>query len=116
MTYPQPSQYPGLQVIIKPGMSSTEHAIHIIVSLFTCGAWLIGYLLFALAAPPKKVEVIAPYGTPPEIVDAARRQALLLTPAEQAIADQRRKTLLWTVVPILLLVVGICAWVSLGGR
>jgi hypothetical protein len=75
---------------VKPGMSSTEHAVHLIVAFFTCGAWLVGYLLFALAAPPKKVEVIAAFGTPPEIIDAARRQALLLTPAEAAIANQRR--------------------------
>lgn len=116
MTYPQPSQYPGLQVIVKPGMSSTEHAIHLIAAFFTCGVWLIGYLLFALAAPPKKVEVIAPYGTPPEIVDAARRQALELTPAEAAIAKQRRTVMLWTILPILTLIVGFCAWTLVGSR
>ena len=76
---------------MKPGgLSGTWHAIHILLTVVTAGAWLLIYLLAALASPIKRVEVTAPAGTPPAAIDAARQTALQLTPEEQVAASRKR--------------------------
>lgn len=75
------------------GMHSGIHVANIILSILTCGAWLPFYLLIAMVMPAKRVRVMAPFGTPPHLIDEARRQALQLTPAEQARVKSRNQGL-----------------------
>lgn len=92
MTTPAPQQsYPGIQITMKPGgLSSGAHAVNVILSLLSLGLWLPVYGVAALGAPIKRVDVTAPAGTPADAIEAARRQALALTPEEQVTAHRKR--------------------------
>jgi hypothetical protein len=75
MTPYDPNQH--IQIVTKPGgLSGAAHAVHILITLFTCGLWLIPYLVIAGAAPRERIEVVAPYGADPALVAAARAQAI----------------------------------------
>jgi len=66
-------QYPGVQIITKPGgLSGAAHAVHILICVFTCGLWIPGYIAFIAFAPAQRYEVLAPYGTDPQVIAAAR--------------------------------------------
>lgn len=63
----------GIQIITKPGgLSGTAHAVHILICVFTCGLWIPGYIAFVAFAPAQRIEVIAPAGTDPQLIAAAR--------------------------------------------
>lgn len=63
----------GIQIITKPGgLSGTAHAVHILICVFTCGLWIPGYIAFIAFAPAQRIEVIAPVGTDPQLIAAAR--------------------------------------------
>jgi hypothetical protein len=111
MTYPVPPQG-GVYAITKPGMSGAEHVVHVIVSLLTCLFWLPVYLLIFLTRPVKRVEVMAPYGTPPDVIEAARRDAMQLTPDEQATTERRRNSM-WLLLVVTILPVGLCVLVTI---
>jgi len=99
-------------VIVRPGgLTPTAHAVHIIAAILTCGIWLIPYAVIALAQPIKRVEVNAPYGTPPEVIEQARRAALQLTPAELVRQKNNRTAMLL----ILIIPVGVCLFFAIGG-
>jgi hypothetical protein len=106
MTAPQrPTPY----VITKPGgLSTQEHAIHLIAALFTCGAWLIGYALFAYYAPKVRYEMVIPYGADPADVEALRAQ---MTPQQQAAQPRlSERTVNIVVASIAVLVLAFAAW------
>jgi hypothetical protein len=84
---------PALQVTVRPGMSGGVHAVNIVLSVLSCGAWLYVYALWALASPAKVAQVYAPAGTPQHVIDEARRQAVQLSPAEKKAMVQRN----WTI-------------------
>ena len=114
---PDPANPYGIQVNISPGgLSSTAHLINVIVTICTGGLWLPVYLVMYAAAPVKRVQVLAPVGTPLEAVNAAHAQASELTPGE---ATDRRRTFL--VVGILIggvvaLCLGAWVWGALSGK
>lgn len=67
-----PSQPPNPYIVTKPGgLSTTEHAIHLLATLFTCGLWLPGYLAFIYFAPKFRYEVLVPFGADPATAQAA---------------------------------------------
>lgn len=70
-----PNQH--IQIVTKPGgLTGAAHAVHILIVLFTCGIWLIPYLIFIAAAPRERFEVIAPAGADPQLVAQARLNAI----------------------------------------
>lgn len=85
----EPNPYAGIHVTTQPGLSSAAHAINVVLSVLSCGFWLPLYLLIVLASPPKRVMLSAAAGTPPHLIDEARRAALQLTPAEQGALRSR---------------------------
>jgi hypothetical protein len=116
VTHPQSTRYPGIYVVTKPGISSTEHAVHAIVAFFTCGFWLLGWLFFIAIAPVKRIEVIAPAGTTMDIIEEVKREALVLTPEEATIVRQKKRTVLTILGLIVAAVVGVCVWNALDIR
>lgn len=71
----------GIQIVTKPGgLSGTAHAVHILICVFTCGLWIPGYIAFIAFAPGQRIEVIAPAGTDPQLI-AAARASVPTTPA-----------------------------------
>lgn len=68
--YPYPPPQP--QIVTKPGgLSGAAHAVHILITLMTCLAWLPFYIVFMFAAPARRYEVIVPIGADPAAVQAA---------------------------------------------
>lgn len=79
-----------IQVVTKPGgLSGGVHAVNIVVCLLTCGLWIPGYFAFAVLAPRRRVDVLAPPGTDVRLVEAARAQALMYTPEERRSHNRR---------------------------
>jgi hypothetical protein len=98
---------PNLQIVTRPGgLSSTAHVVNVIAVLISCGLWLPIYVLMWLAAPMKRVDVIAPAGTPLTAIEAARAQALQLTPEELVVVKSRRRAILilFLVIPAIIAV------------
>lgn len=100
----QPS---GIQIIQRSGgLTGGAHVALILVSVFTCGFGLVIYLLAWGMAPVKRVDVVAPAGTPMDAVERARAAALVLTPQEKAQANQRIRVALGLILaPVALLIV-----------
>jgi hypothetical protein len=86
---------PQLQIVNRPGgLSPSAHVLNVIAALISCGFWLPFYVIIWLSAPMKRVDVVAPAGTPLNVIEAARMQALQLTPGELAVVKNRRRAIL----------------------
>jgi hypothetical protein len=108
--------YPGIQVAVKPGgLTTNQHILHVIIAALTCGIWLPIYLLIALGSPVKRVEVFAPPGTPPTAIEAARAQAMVLSPDEEATASRKRIGLALVLGGTLVLLIAVCVGVTRTG-
>lgn len=106
--YPPPPGYypyapPQPQIISKPGgLSSAAHAVHILITLMTCLAWLPFYILFMLFAPARRTEVIIPFGADPAAVQAAYAAA--------APSKAERRSRNQSLLAIALVLVGLAAF------
>jgi len=58
------SSLPEPTVTVHPGgLSSTAHAVHALISVFTCGCWLPFYVVIALASRGPKTMTSMPLST-----------------------------------------------------
>ena len=90
---------PVPQIITKPGgLSTAAHAVHILISFFTCGLWLIPYALIVIFSPSTKYEVVTPVGADPAAVRAAYAQVAQATARERREASRIGNVPVWFVV------------------